>query len=156
MSAVRSKGTALEARALAVLRLAVPGRRFTKHPALPGRPDFSCRVDGKTVAIFVDSCFWHGCPRHYRRPASSVEYWDEKRARNVRRDRAVNKELKALGVSVVRIWEHALRKRALLGRVRRVLGSPLTPARCRSSLAPARRLAVARESGQRPSRPVAG
>jgi DNA mismatch endonuclease (patch repair protein) len=79
-------------------------------------------VDGKTVAIFVDSCFWHGCPRHYRRPASSTEYWDQKRARNVRRDRAVNRELKVLGVPVVRIWEHALATpRALQGRARKVL-----------------------------------
>src|SRR4051812_35681454 len=61
---------------------------------------------GPRVAVFVDGCFWHGCPEHYRRPASNVEYWDAKVLRNVARDREVDKLLAEAGWTVVRVWEH--------------------------------------------------
>src|ERR1700721_1003610 len=71
-----------------------------------GKPDFifrQCRL-----AVFVDGCFWHGCPRCYRRPHSNKKFWDEKVARNRTRDRRVNRELRKLGRGVLRIWEHDL------------------------------------------------
>jgi DNA mismatch endonuclease (patch repair protein) len=59
----------------------------------------------------VDGCFWHGCPRCYRRPHSNKKFWDEKVARNRTRDRRVNRELRKLGWRVLRIWEHDLSPR---------------------------------------------
>lgn len=58
------------------------------------------------VAVFVDGCFWHGCPIHYRQPSSNVEYWVAKVDRNVRRDRKVDSILRDEGWTVIRIWEH--------------------------------------------------
>lgn len=58
------------------------------------------------VAVFVDGCFWHRCPLHYREPASNVGYWREKARRNVERDRETDALLAAAGWAVVRVWEH--------------------------------------------------
>lgn len=58
------------------------------------------------VAVFVDGCFWHGCPDHGGRPRSNSDYWEAKLAKNVRRDRAVDAWLEAAGWRVVRLWEH--------------------------------------------------
>src|SRR5262249_46138637 len=60
------------------------------------------------VVVFVDGCFWHGCPRCYRIPGSNSGYWSQKISRNRARDRRVTKELKSAGWKVLRIWEHAL------------------------------------------------
>jgi len=60
------------------------------------------------MAVFIDSCFWHGCRRHVRFPKTRVEYWRRKIEGNVRRDRRNVKELKRTGWTVVRIWEHEL------------------------------------------------
>jgi DNA mismatch endonuclease (patch repair protein) len=74
---------------------------------LIGRPDFIFREE--KVAVFVDGCFWHACPRCYRAPSSNKKYWTEKRARNSRRDKIVGKLLRQSGWGVIRIWEHELR-----------------------------------------------
>ena len=74
-----------------------------------GKPDFLFRRN--RLAVFVDGCFWHGCPRCYRRPASNRKFWDAKLARNRERDREVARELRRLGWRVVRIWEHDLARR---------------------------------------------
>jgi DNA mismatch endonuclease (patch repair protein) len=58
------------------------------------------------LAVFVDGCFWHGCPEHCRRPGSNSEYWTAKIDRNVERDRAVDEALHADGWTVMRFWEH--------------------------------------------------
>lgn len=58
------------------------------------------------VAVFVDGCFWHGCPEHQHIPKSNREYWVPKLAANVERDRRVDRALISEGWSVVRIWEH--------------------------------------------------
>lgn len=58
------------------------------------------------VAVFVDGCFWHGCPEHYRAPESNVEYWWPKIARNVERDGETTAALEATGWLVLRFWEH--------------------------------------------------
>jgi DNA mismatch endonuclease (patch repair protein) len=59
------------------------------------------------IAVFVDGCFWHGCPIHYRAPVSNAAFWADKVARNRNRDREVDSLLSAAGWRVVRIWEHA-------------------------------------------------
>jgi DNA mismatch endonuclease (patch repair protein) len=58
------------------------------------------------VAVFVDGCFWHGCPEHYRIPQTNTEYWDDKITGNCRRDLHTNSVLRDAGWTVVRIWEH--------------------------------------------------
>jgi DNA mismatch endonuclease (patch repair protein) len=75
----------------------LPGRR-------PVRPDV---VFGpRRVCVFVDGCFWHGCPLHGTRPAANVAYWQPKLDRNVARDKEVDDALAAAGWTVVRVWEH--------------------------------------------------
>ena len=62
----------------------------------------------RRVAVYVDGCFWHGCPKHGRNPSSNPSYWLPKLARNKRRDRNVSKKLRRAGWRVLRIWTHAL------------------------------------------------
>lgn len=73
-------------------------------PGLRRRADI---VFGPTkIAIFIDGCFWHRCPEHATDPATNVEYWRRKFARNVECDRETNGELEARGWLVIRVWEH--------------------------------------------------
>ena|ERR1700761_2281140 len=58
------------------------------------------------VAVFVDGCFWHGCPTHYVPSASNVDYWRDKMARNKDRDRETDALLRDAGWEVLRIWAH--------------------------------------------------
>lgn len=107
MGLIRSKGNrSTELRLIAIFReLGIKGWR--RNQKLPGKPDFAFRKE--RVCVFVDGCFWHGCPKCYRRPASNQDYWDTKVLRNAARDREVDTELGARGWSVLRIWEHQLR-----------------------------------------------
>jgi DNA mismatch endonuclease (patch repair protein) len=86
------------------------GMRFRKdHPIRiegrrPVRPDVvfirAC------VAVFVDGCFWHGCPEHQVVPKANPDYWIPKLRRNVERDREVDAALRDAGWTVLRYWEH--------------------------------------------------
>ncbi|HEX2391980.1 MAG TPA: very short patch repair endonuclease [Solirubrobacterales bacterium] len=71
-----------------------------------------CRADivfpRQKVAVFVDGCFWHGCPEHGTSPQTNAAYWSAKIARNVERDRLNEAELSAAGWAVVRVWEHEI------------------------------------------------
>jgi DNA mismatch endonuclease (patch repair protein) len=58
------------------------------------------------VAVYVDGCFWHRCPEHATDPKANAEWWQEKLAGNVHRDRDTDARLAAAGWTVVRIWEH--------------------------------------------------
>ena len=111
-----------ELRLIALLReYRITGWR--RGAPLPGKPDFVFRAH--KVAVFVDGCFWHGCPRHGRVPTSHVEYWAPKLARNAARDRSVTHALRASGWTVLRVWECALaRSRAgrTVARIARALG----------------------------------
>lgn len=78
-------------------RIELPGRRAV-------RPDFAWI--GRRIAVFVDGCFWHSCPRHGRPPKTNLDYWVPKLARNVERDREQTAALEALGWTVLRAWEH--------------------------------------------------
>jgi DNA mismatch endonuclease (patch repair protein) len=89
-----------------------------------GKPDFV--VPKLKLAIFVDGCFWHCCPRHSNLPANNAAFWERKLAANRRRDRLVARTLAARGWRVLRVWEHALARKnqkRLLGRIRRAMGS---------------------------------
>lgn len=86
------------------------------------RPDFIFRA--QKLAIFVDGCFWHGCPQHFRRPQTRQKFWDAKIARNQARDAEVTQGLKKSGWRVLRLWEHELaprQEKRLLSRLRRYL-----------------------------------
>ena len=61
---------------------------------------------GIKLAVFVDGCFWHGCPTHGHLPKSNQDYWMPKLERNKARDEHIDKQLEDLGWTVVRVWEH--------------------------------------------------
>ena len=77
------------------------------------------------VAVFVDGCFWHGCPKCYTRPKTNRPFWDRKLEDNMARDKRVNRQLRRQGWKVIRIWQHALKKspKACLDRIHRALSS---------------------------------
>lgn len=58
------------------------------------------------VAVFIDGCYWHGCPEHYVAPKTNSGYWSEKVERNVTRDRDTDERLTSEGWLVLRFWEH--------------------------------------------------
>lgn len=58
------------------------------------------------VAVFVDGCFWHGCPHHATTPKANREWWEQKLAANVARDRDTDRALHDAGWAVIRVWEH--------------------------------------------------
>ena len=60
----------------------------------------------RKVAVFLDGCFWHGCPEHYVPPKTNPVYWSEKIDGNVRRDRDTDRKLSEAGWTVLRFWEH--------------------------------------------------
>ena len=103
MSRVRSVDTKPEMRLRR--RLWAEGLRYRVNMKTPvGRPDLVFK--GPRVAVFVDGCFWHGCPDHYVRPRSSSDFWSRKLAENVARDRRQTLALEEAGWTVWRFWEH--------------------------------------------------
>ena len=77
----------------------------------------------KRLAVFVDGCFWHGCPRHATKPKNNALFWRRKLSGNKQRDQLVNRALRRGGWRVVRIWECALQKKpaACLGKILKTL-----------------------------------
>lgn len=84
------------------------GLRFRKH-ARPV-PELRCQADvvfpREKIAVFIDGCFWHGCPEHANVPHDSNGYWVAKLGRNIERDLRNNKALAVAGWLVLRYWEH--------------------------------------------------
>ena len=122
MSCIRGRGNRDTEQALARLfhQNGITGWR--RHLPIFGRPDFV--FPNQRLAIFVDGCFWHRCPRHSSIPVNNRDFWRRKLEGNVQRDRLVTKTLKLEGWRVIRLWEHQLkpatRGRCLL-RIRRLL-----------------------------------
>lgn len=88
-----------------------------------GNPDFVFPIG--RFAIFVDGCFWHGCPRHGTLPQTNSEFWRQKFARNKERDRLVNRQLKKMGWTPVRVWQHELREpERVVRRLCRIMNIP--------------------------------
>jgi DNA mismatch endonuclease, patch repair protein len=93
-----------------------------RRPAFLVRPDFV--FPRLRLAVFVDGCFWHGCPRHETKPRNNAAFWRRKFAANKARDRLVTRTLRQNGWRVLRIWEHALVRKnepRLVARLQRAL-----------------------------------
>jgi len=102
MAKIRGRNTAPERLLRAELR--IRGLNTRANPATRhGRPDLG--LPGR-VCVFVDGCFWHGCPEHYVRPRTRGEFWAAKLRANVLRDIRQTAALEADGWRVVRLWEH--------------------------------------------------
>jgi len=73
-------------------------------------PDLRRRADlvfrQAKIAVFIDGCYWHGCPEHYREPSTNSDYWRDKIEGNRRRDQDTNELLAQAGWEVLRFWEH--------------------------------------------------
>lgn len=83
------------------------GLRYRLHSELPGKPDLV--FPGQRAVVFVDGCFWHGCPEHFQPPRTNAEFWREKIAATQRRDIRTGEKLTAAGWAVFRVWEHEIR-----------------------------------------------
>lgn len=77
---------------------------YRLEPPLRTRADIV--LTKQKVAVFVDGCFWHGCPEHATSPKHNAGWWRAKLDDNVARDRRVDAELESRGWVVVRVWEH--------------------------------------------------
>jgi DNA mismatch endonuclease, patch repair protein len=131
MQLQRTRDTAPE---LAVRRLLHrSGLRYRVDlPPLPGMRRRADIVFGPAkVAVYIDGCFWHGCPQHGNQPRANSEYWEPKLHRNRERDAETDQLLAAAGWTVLRAWEHeapaevAARVEQSLGRLRRLSGQDL-------------------------------
>ena len=103
MSSVRSRDTKPEI----VLRQELWHngiRGYRLHSHLAGHPDLY--FPGAKLVVFVDGCFWHGCPKCKTIPSTRKEFWSRKIRTNRERDRMVDSKLVQSGIIVVRIWEH--------------------------------------------------
>lgn len=80
------------------------------------------------LAVFIDGCYWHGCPEHYVPPKTNPGYWSDKVARNMARDKDTDEQLRTAGWTVLRFWEHdpaeecAVKIAAAVSRLRKARG----------------------------------
>lgn len=107
MRAIKRKDTKPEREVRRVLHR--EGRRYridypirTEHGIV--RPDIA--FTPSRLAVFIDGCYWHGCPEHGRVPKVNMDYWKPKLERNAERDRANGEALEQSGWRVLRFWEH--------------------------------------------------
>lgn len=83
------------------------GCRFRLHRRIPPARTYADIVfPRQRLAVFVDGCFWHQCPQHFRPSVKNSDYWSAKIDRNVARDRLNDRLMQEGGWTVIRIWEH--------------------------------------------------
>lgn len=106
MQAIRSRDTKPER----LIRRLVHASGLRYRVAARPLPDLRRTADlvfrPVKVAVFIDGCYWHGCPEHYVPPKTNPGYWSEKVARNMARDRDTDERLTEAGWLVLRFWEH--------------------------------------------------
>ena len=106
MSKQRSRDTQAEIQVRRLLHARGVRYRVDARP----EPDLRCKADivwrALRLTVFIDGCFWHGCPEHATRPKANSEWWAQKLDDNVRRDRRTDLALNARGWTVLRFWEH--------------------------------------------------
>ena len=103
MSAIRSKHTGPERALRKALR--EKGLKYRLHY---GKEKIDIAFPGKKVAVFVDGCFWHQCPKHSHIPKSNRHYWLPKLRKNKKRAKEKDKRLKTAGWRIIHVWEHEL------------------------------------------------
>ena len=121
MSRIRGRGNKDTEGALVTLLRKNKISSWRRHHPIFGKPDFV--FPKLRIVVFVDGCFWHGCPKHATKPKNNRSFWLAKLDRNRVRDRLVNRTLRATGWTVIRIWEHELTRKneqRLLARLRRL------------------------------------
>lgn len=118
MSRIRGKGNKDTEVALAKLFRLNGITGWRRHYKIEGRPDFA--FPKQKIAVFVDGCFWHSCPKHGTKPKGNMEFWATKLMVNKARDLKVNKLLRSKGWRVIRIWEHDLRPSQALKVLKRI------------------------------------
>lgn len=102
MSCIRSSNTKPEL----MMKSALQGTYLRYQPNVEGNPDFASKR--KKIAIFIDGCFWHKCPKCFRPPKSNKKYWRTKIENNVKKDRKTTIMLLEKGWTVLRLWEHEI------------------------------------------------
>jgi len=120
MSRIRGRGNKDTELALAIIMRAHGITGWRRNQPVFGKPDFVFYHN--RVAVFVDGCFWHGCPKHATWPAKRAAWWRRKIEGNRARDILVTRTLRRAGWRVLRIWEHEFAKKnrtRLLGRLKR-------------------------------------
>ncbi|MFF4306416.1 very short patch repair endonuclease [Streptomyces sp. NPDC001601] len=106
MQAIRSRDTTPERLVRRLVHAQGLRYRVAARP-LPGlRRTADMVFRPAKVAVFIDGCYWHGCPEHYVSPKTNPGYWSDKVARNMTRDRDTDERLRAAGWLVLRFWEH--------------------------------------------------
>ncbi|MGV9878299.1 very short patch repair endonuclease [Streptomyces sp. NPDC003006] len=106
MQAIRSRDTKPERLIRSLLHAQGLRYRVAAKP-LPGlRRTADIVFRPAKLAVFIDGCYWHGCPEHYVSPKTNAGYWSDKVARNMARDRDTDVQLRAAGWTVLRFWEH--------------------------------------------------
>lgn len=115
MSRIKSKNSKIEM--LFRKELWKNGLRYRKNSRKYfGKPDIV--LAKHKIVIFIDSCFWHGCKKHCRIPSVRRKYWTQKIARNIKRDKEVNKYYKKQDWKILRIWEHQIiRSKELVNKI---------------------------------------
>lgn len=99
----RDTGAELQVRRL----LHAMGLRYrVDYAPLGGRRRADIVFTRRRVAVFIDGCFWHGCPQHATLPRTNSDYWLPKLGRNIERDRETDALLRDAGWMVLRYWEH--------------------------------------------------
>ncbi|MEV5983474.1 very short patch repair endonuclease [Streptomyces sp. NPDC052051] len=107
MQAIRSRDTKPERLVRSLLHARGLRYRVAARPLPELRRTADIVFRPAKVAVFIDGCYWHGCPEHYVSPKSNPAYWSAKVARNIARDRDTDKQLQAAGWTVLRFWEHS-------------------------------------------------
>lgn len=126
MAAVRTVGGTTERKMEKLLRLRRI-RGYRKQWAVAGKPDFAWPKS--RVALFVDGCFWHGCPRCDRPSKSNLDFWKTKIVSNRRRDRRVSRKLRKEGWRVLRVWECRISEERTVARIKRAVSCPAADVR---------------------------
>lgn len=103
----RNRGTRTGPEEMLRKALWASGLRYRIHHGLPGKPDVV--FPARRLVVFVDGCFWHGCPIHYQAPSNNAAFWAAKIETNRNRDAEVAGQLEALGWRVMRFWEHEVK-----------------------------------------------
>jgi DNA mismatch endonuclease, patch repair protein len=113
MSRIRSTGTVPEERLYQIAKRLIGNRRaIHRNPkTIEGTPDVF--IPSLKLAVFLDGCFFHGCPLHGHIPKTNIRYWERKTVKNKKRDRRIGYLLRRQGISVWRFWEHEMKPKCL-------------------------------------------